>query len=40
MQQPAVMEFLTAENMLLINFNQHVKVVYGEECVDISTVWC
>jgi hypothetical protein len=38
MQQHAMMEFLTAENMLLNDIYQHLKVVYGEECVDICTI--
>jgi hypothetical protein len=33
-------EFLTAENMPLLNIFQHKKVVYGEEGVHISAVQC
>jgi hypothetical protein len=40
MQQHAVMEFMTTEIVMLINIHWHVKAVYGEECVDMNTVWC
>jgi hypothetical protein len=40
MQQHAVMEFMTSEIMPPIDIHWHVKVVYGEECVGMNTVWC
>lgn len=30
---------MTTEIMMLIDIHWHVKVVYGEECVDMNTVW-
>lgn len=40
MQQCAVIELLTAENVPLINVHWQMKVVCGEECGGISTGWC
>jgi hypothetical protein len=40
MQQHAVIELLTAENVPLINMHWQMKVVYGEECDGIITGWC
>jgi hypothetical protein len=34
----AVNEFLTAENISPIDIHWQMKVVYGDNCVDISTV--
>jgi hypothetical protein len=31
---------LTAENISPIDIHWQMKVVYGDNCVDISTVWC
>jgi hypothetical protein len=39
MQQHAVMEFMTTEIVMLIDIHWQVKAVYGEECVDMNTVW-
>jgi hypothetical protein len=38
-KQHAVTEFMTAENVPLIDIHQWVKVVYGENCIDIRIVW-
>jgi hypothetical protein len=40
MQQSAVIELLTAENVPLINMHWQMKVVYGDECGGICTGWC
>jgi hypothetical protein len=33
----AVMEFMTTENMPLINIHQQIEVVYGDKCVNITS---
>jgi hypothetical protein len=40
MKQHTVIELLTAENVPLIDMHWKMEVVYGEDCVDISTRWC
>ena len=40
MQQRAVIELLTAENVPLINMHWQMKVVYVEECGGVNTRWC
>jgi len=33
----AVIEFMTTENMPLINIHQHIEIVYGDKGVDITS---
>jgi hypothetical protein len=33
-------EFLTIENMPLIDIHYQMKVVHGQKCADVSTVQC
>jgi hypothetical protein len=34
MEQPAVIEFQTAENVPPTDIHQQIEAVYGEQCVD------
>ena len=36
----AVIEFLTAEKGPPIEIHRRMQVVYGDQCVDVSTVRC
>jgi hypothetical protein len=36
--QRAVIEFLTAEGVSPVQIHRRVQVVYGDDCVDVSTV--
>ena len=38
LKQRAVIEFLTAEGVVPIDIHRRMKLVYGEACVDVSTV--
>ena len=38
-KQRAVIEFLTAESCSPVDIHQRMKLVYGESCVDYTTVW-
>jgi len=35
MEQPAVIEFQTAENVPPTDIHQQIEAVYGQQCVDI-----
>jgi hypothetical protein len=37
-KQHTVTEFLTAENFPPIDIHWRMKIVYGDDCVDISTL--
>ena len=37
-EQRAVIEFLTAEKVQTIEIHRRMQVVYGDQCVDVSTV--
>jgi transposase-like protein len=37
-KQRAVMEFLTAEKVPPIEMHRRMQAVYGDQCVDVSTV--
>jgi len=37
-KQLAVIEFLTAEKVLPIEIHRRMQAVYGDQCVDVSTV--
>jgi len=37
-KQPAIIVFLTTENILPINIKSCMQTVYGDKCVDVSTV--
>ena len=37
-KQRAVIEFLTAEKVPPIEIHRRMQVVYGDQCVDVSTV--
>jgi len=37
-KQRAVIEFLTAEKVLPIEIHRRMQAVYGDQCVDVSTV--
>jgi len=37
-KQRALIEFLTAENVLPIEIRRRMQAVYGDQCVDVSTV--
>ena len=37
-KQGAVIEFLTAEKVLPIEIHRRMQAVYGDQCVDVSTV--
>jgi len=37
-KQRAVIEFLTAEKVPTIEFHRRMQAVYGDQCVDVSTV--
>jgi len=37
-KQRAVIEFLTAEKVPQIEIHRRMQVVYGDQCVDVSTV--
>lgn len=39
MEQTMVTELMNAENMSRINIYKWMEITYGEECLDISTVW-
>jgi len=39
-KQPAVIEFLTAEKVPPIEIHRQMQTVYGDQCVDVSTVRC
>jgi hypothetical protein len=36
-KQHEVIEFLTAENVSLVDIYWRIKVIYGDNCVDVST---
>jgi len=38
-KQRAVIEFLTAEKVPPIEIHRRMQAVYGDKCVDVSTVW-
>ena len=37
-KQCAVIEFLTAEKVPPIEIHRRMQVIYGDQCVDVSTV--
>jgi len=37
-KQRAVIEFLTAEKVYPIEIHRRIQAVYGDQCVDVSTV--
>jgi len=37
-KQRAVIEFITAEKVSPIEIHRRMKAVYGDQCVDVSTV--
>jgi len=37
-KQRAVIEFLTAEKVVPIEIHRRMQAVYGDQCVDVSTV--
>ena len=37
-KQHAIIQFLTEEKIPPIDVNRHMQAVYGDKCVDISTV--
>ena len=37
-KQRAVIEFLTAEKVPLVEIHRRMQAVYGDQCVDVSTV--
>jgi len=37
-KERAVIEFLTAEKVLLIEIHRRMQDVYGDQCVDVRTV--
>ena len=37
-KQRAVIEFLTAEKVSPIEIHRRMEAIYGDECVDVSTV--
>jgi len=39
-KQRAVIEFLTAEKVPPIEIHRRMQAVYGDQCVDVSTVRC
>jgi hypothetical protein len=39
-KQCAIIEFLTAEKILPIDIHCRMQAVYGDKCVDVSTVRC
>ena len=39
-KQRAVIEFLTAEKVPPIEIHRRIQAVYGDQCVDVSTVRC
>jgi transposase len=39
-KQRAVIEFLAAEGVSPVEIHQRMQVVYGDNCVDVSTVRC
>ena len=39
-KQRAVIEFLTMEKVLPIEIHRRMQAVYGDQCVDVSTVRC
>jgi len=39
-KQRAVIEFLTSEKVSPIEIHRRMQAVYGEQCVDVSTVRC
>ena len=38
LKQCGVIEFLTAENVPPVDIHRQIKVVYGNDCVHVSTV--
>jgi hypothetical protein len=38
LKQSAVIEFLTAEKVPPIEIHRRMQAVYGDQCVDVSTV--
>ena len=39
-KQHAVIEFLTAEKVPPIEIHRQMQAIYGDQCVDVSTVRC
>ena len=38
LKQHACIEVLTAENMPPVDIHQQIKVVHGDDCIDVNTV--
>jgi hypothetical protein len=38
-KQQAIIEFLIPGKISPINIHHHMEAVYGDKCVDVSTVW-
>ena len=39
-KQRVVIEFLTAEKVPTIEIHRRIQAIYGDQCVDVSTVRC